>query len=88
MSRATLRNSTVVYKKLTKAFGKLEKDHKPVLGMIEKCTKLALLFYDEIDLEKEINNDRDSNDDDFQESGHNDSSVTNFEDIPVNQVSL
>jgi hypothetical protein len=69
----------------------LEEDHNAVLGMIEKCTRIAKQFYNEIE-EEEIKGDGDSNDDDLQESYHNDNpatkSATESEDTSINQVTI
>jgi hypothetical protein len=50
-----------------------------VLKVIEKCTKTAKQFYDEIGQEEKINNDGDSGDDELKKSDHDDNSATNSE---------
>jgi hypothetical protein len=55
-----------------------------MLGMINNYTKTAKHICDQIGQEKEINKNRDSNDDDLQKFDHDDISATNFEEIPVN----
>ena len=59
------------------------KDHKALLGMIEKCTKTAKQFYNKLGQKEEIDNGRDSGDD-FCEPDDDDNSTYNSEETPDN----
>ena len=56
--------------------------------MIEKCTKTAKQFYDEIGYKKEIVHGRDSSVDFHKSDDDDDNSTYNSEETPVNGVAI
>jgi transposase len=85
---------SMVHERLTRAFGELEDEHDAVLGMIEKCAKTAKVFYDEITMEEEVDDDADSDgyshDERLSDSDSDDEPCEqiNSEELPDLEVAL